>query len=51
MVQSIIFTPPIQGELVNSSIFPNGNNEIMKYPKGILEELTAEYNLEKPQCV
>ncbi|XP_043474358.1 uncharacterized protein LOC122506310 [Leptopilina heterotoma] len=48
MSESIIFTPPIQGELVRNYVFPKGNIDNINYPKGILEELTAEYNLDKP---
>lgn len=48
MSESIIFTPSIQGELTRNYIFPKGNIDEINYPKGILEELTAEYNMDKP---
>ncbi|XP_051169961.1 uncharacterized protein LOC127287195 [Leptopilina boulardi] len=48
MAEIILRTPPLQGELININIFPKGNIDDIRHPKGILEELTAEYNLEKP---
>lgn len=48
MSQSILFTPSLREEAVSSHVFPNGDYRQIHYPKGILEELTAEYNLDKP---
>lgn len=48
MAEMILKTPPINGELINVNIFPKGNIEAIEFPKGILEEFTAEYDLSKP---
>lgn len=48
MTESFLFTAPLQGELIGAFIFPKGDISSIAYPKGILEELTAEYNLNKP---
>lgn len=48
MAEMVLKTPPLQGELIAITIFPKGNIDQLEFPKGILEEFTAEYNLTKP---
>ncbi|XP_051168364.1 uncharacterized protein LOC127286104 [Leptopilina boulardi] len=48
MLETILFTPPLQGEIIESFKFPKGDIAEINYPKGILEEITAEYNIDKP---
>ena len=48
MAYSIISTRPPKGQVYPTTNFPKGEVEGLKFPKGPLEELTAEYNLSKP---
>lgn len=48
MTESVISSPALEGELVENDNFPKGNIDTLDYPKGILEELTIEYDLTKP---
>lgn len=49
MAEMVLTSPPLQGELILIDIFPKGNIDEIEFPKGILEELASEYNLNKPK--
>lgn len=49
MAELVLRTLPLQGEEIKTNIFLKGNIIEISHPKGILEELIAEYDLEKPK--
>ena len=46
---SVINTRPPKGEIYPTTLHPKGEIEKLRFAKGQLEELTAEYNFTKPK--
>ena len=46
---SVISTPPPNGEICPTTLRPKGEVEALRFAKGYLEKLTAEYNFTKPK--